>query len=164
MAFLNPLLIGIAILCLVAIPSALYIFWPSNKEKLTLQDNCPSPINVPLTNIEKPSACACKSQNKYANPALAVSGTGVGDPAFEGQNEFPAPFKGGSCKKTTMCSNDTFNPSPSDTGRDEDFENITYDVNPPPTPGTICERSSGVGEPALPKKNEFPAPYSTSGK
>lgn len=115
------------------------------------------PINDRPGFVDFPTSCP---HHPKPNPELAEQGTGVGEPAFEDINEFPAPFKPQcKCKQCSTPSNDQFNPSPSD-AHNEIFGNIDYKITPPSVSGFVCKRPSGIGEPAFEKKNEFPASFS----
>lgn len=93
-----------------------------------------------------------------ANPELAAAGTGVGVPAFEDVNEFPAPYLKDDKLRYNKSSAKFFNVLPRDEF-DETNDVIDYKVNMPPVSGLACQRPSGLGEPAFEKENEFPAPY-----
>jgi hypothetical protein len=104
--------------------------------------------------VTYPSPCL---RHVPAYPERATSGTGVGEPAYEDVNEFPAPYQN---DKKKPCSNGNrfFNVQP----RDEYSELngiIDYQINIPPVSGLVCQRPSGLGQPAEEKENEFPAEY-----
>lgn len=88
------------------------------------------------------------------NPDLAEAGT-VGAPAFEGSNEFPAPFKQqcGECKRDGGFGK--FNPNPADE-HDDVYGAVDYQTQPR-CAVNMNYKSCGVGEPANEKYNEFHA-------
>jgi hypothetical protein len=96
------------------------------------------------------------------NPELAESGTGVGLPAYEDINEFPAPYQNEKKKCNTRGDKHFFNVQPSDVNNETNGI-IDYTVHAPLVGGLACYRPHGIGEPAFEKNNEFPAPYEQSG-
>jgi hypothetical protein len=89
----------------------------------------------------------CPQQYKDSNPDLAISGTGVGEPAYPDVNAFPAPFEKSciGCRPTVNTSLSI--PEPRDEYTDNDFESITYQIEPPKIGSFVCKRSSGLGQP-----------------
>jgi hypothetical protein len=104
--------------------------------------------------IDFPSSC---QPYPKPNPELATRGTGVGEPAYEDINEFPAPYTNDK-KCCGRGDKHFFTVSPNDEYRETNVA-IDYKINAPPINGLVCHRPSGIGEPAYEKENEFPAPY-----
>ena len=139
---------------------------PMYKEKTHQIYRCEQTLNKPFKHHvegasinERPAfvdfPSICQSPPKF-DPNLAMKGTGVGEPAFEDVNEFPAPFSR-DCQKCVLPKPSNFDPKPSDGNDNEQNEKIDYHINQPRVSGFVCLRPSGVGEPAFEKQNEFNA-------
>lgn len=129
--------------------------WMLNeKNKFTVESS--EPINERPSFVDFHPSCQA---HPTPNPDLALSGTGVGLPAYEDVNEFPAEFKKSSQKFCGVKLNKLFEPKPRDEFGDESFERIEYKVDTPPVGGTVCKRNSGVGRPSFENEGEDFATY-----
>lgn len=104
-----------------------------------------SPINDRPTYTEY--SPGCPQLYKESDPNLAVSGTGVGEPAYPDVNAFPAPFEKSCVGCRPTVSPNPVIPDPRDEYTDNDYESITYSVSAPKVGSFVCQRSSGLGEP-----------------
>ena len=104
-----------------------------------------SPMNDRPTYTEY--SPGCPQQYKDSDPDLAIAGTGVGEPAYPDVNSFPAPFKKTCVGCRPEIKSNTSIPEPRDEYTDNDFEPITYPIEPPKVGSFVCQRSSGLGQP-----------------
>lgn len=132
-----------------------YCDWLLNK-KPEMNVQASRPINERPSYVDFHPSC---QSNPVPNPDLAMSGTGVGIPAYADVNEFPAEYEKSVAKCCNTNTKSVFEPQARDEFGDDSFGSIDYEVNIPRIGGVVCKRNTGIGRPSFENEGDTPAPY-----